>query len=51
MRIFRGNRLGDFTVYVGPWACRFTFGGPKGYFSNGSTWRSGWHRWRDEPEY
>ena len=42
---------GGVTVVVGPWACRYTLPWRPGRFSNGSRWSSGWHRWREEPDW
>ena len=39
---------GDFILYVGEWYMRFTFGGPSGRFSNGSSWRSPIGNWKRE---
>jgi hypothetical protein len=45
VRVWRWRPL-DAQVYVGPWSIRFATG--PGRFGNGSRWRSGWHRWREE---
>ena len=37
-------------LFVGPWAGRFNW--PQSFrYSNGSRWRSGFHRWNEEVEF
>lgn len=39
------HEKGSLWVQIGPWLARFAWNG--GFFSNGSRWFSGWHRWQD----
>lgn len=49
LAIYRShNRL---IIYLGPWCSHYRWPTGSGRFGNRSQWRSGWHNWRNQPDY
>ncbi len=51
VRNYGTRRHPDLHIIAGPWLIRLTDPYYGGTFGNGSRWSSGWHRWKDDPDY